>query len=414
MCLKKKFPPENIVELRRKALQWASGYRQFCYLNGNALPYLHGSFPVVLAVGNEPPFMSLTEAQERRNWVFGYMGYAWADAVYHQPLLGFGQSEWFVPEIRITFLTDGSLSVESDIDPDEVFSQIEAQSLRDDKSDAVCALKAVHSKTGYVDAVNELKAHLLRGNVYQVNFCTSFEAENEEIDPVSVYEQLNQISPMPFSGLLKMGEKFVITASPERYLKKVGSQIVSQPIKGTAPRGIDHQSESQNIGGLLSSEKERAENVMIVDLVRNDLSRVCVPGTVEVEMLCELKTFQTVHQLVSTVVGEVEPDASVEAIMKATFPMGSMTGAPKIKAMQLLDSFELRPRSIFSGAIGYFSPEGDFDFNVLIRSIFYNQQQKRLSYSVGSGITVLSDAEKEYEECMLKAQSIRKVLGIEY
>jgi len=414
MHIKKIFYPSHFLDFQKKAICWAERFRNFQYLNGNELPYLHSSFPVLLAVSDQHSFAlsfpaRLTELLRDKDWWFGYLGYGYGQPPYHSDFLGFEEGEFFKPDSMLTFHSN-AIEIQSVDSPEAIYQEIEAVQLVGKPSRAV-KFAAQHSKEEYVQKVEQIKSHLRRGNVYQVNFCTRFDAENAKIAVVEVYEKLNSLSPMPFSSLLKVGDKYIICASPERYLKKIGTEVVSQPIKGTSPRGKGDKEDMANIDYLQNSPKERAENVMIVDLVRNDLSQVCIPGSVKVEKLCEVRTFQSLHQMISTVVGEVPSDCLPEQLINATFPMGSMTGAPKIRAMELIQEFEKQERGPFSGALGYFSPNGDFDFNVLIRSVFYNARSQQLSFSVGSGITVLSDPEAEYEECLLKASAIAQVLG---
>ena len=201
-----------------------------------------------------------------------------------------------------------------------------------------------------------------------------------------------------------------MSASPERYLKKVGNQLISQPIKGTARRFADAVLDAQAKEQLSTDPKERSENIMIVDLVRNDLSRTAAKGSVQVEELCAIYSFEQVHQMISTITSEMLPEYKAVDALQTTFPMGSMTGAPKISAMQIIEQLEETKRGLYSGAVGYFTPEGDFDFNVVIRSILYNEQNQYVSFSVGSAITALSVPENEYEECLVKAKAMREVL----
>jgi para-aminobenzoate synthetase component 1 len=260
--------------------------------------------------------------------------------------------------------------------------------------------------------IQQLKQHILRGDCYEINFCQEFFAEGVVIDPVRLYLQLSRISPNPFSAFYRLGEKWLICASPERYLQKQGNRILSQPIKGTSKRIpgnslLDRQTKEE----LFLSGKDRAENVMVVDMVRNDLAKVCKEGTVKVDELYGVYSFPQVHQMISTISGELKDAVSFTEIIRATFPMGSMTGAPKKRVMELIEKYEQTRRGIFSGAIGYISPEGDFDFNVVIRSIMYNAERGYLSYLAGSGITYYSDPEKEWEECLLKAAAIKEALS---
>ena len=238
-----------------------------------------------------------------------------------------------------------------------------------------------------------------------------FRSNDAEINPLEVYQKLASLSPNPFAALYKLNDKFCICASPERYLKKTGSKIFSQPIKGTSvrkPRDVtaDEISKQQ----LQNSAKERSENVMVVDLVRNDLSKICKEATVKVEELFGVYSFPQVHQMISTISGEVKEGIDWVDMIKATFPMGSMTGAPKKRVMELIEQYEQTRRGLFSGTIGYVKPNGDFDFNVVIRSMLYNAADKYLSFQTGSAITFYCNPEQEYEECLLKAAAMKMAL----
>ena len=265
------------------------------------------------------------------------------------------------------------------------------------------------SKERYISQVEKLKAHIQRGDIYEVNYCQEYFAENVELEyPMDTYFKLNRITKAPFSTFLQTDKHAIFCGSPERYMKKNGDRLLSQPIKGTAPRGIDSQADEALKQHLQNDPKERAENIMIVDLVRNDLSRVAKKGSVQVSELCGIHTFETVHQMISTIECELEKEVSFLDILNASFPMGSMTGAPKVEAMKIIDETEDFNRGIYSGSIGYISPNGDFDFNVVIRSMIYNRENKYLSCAVGGAITILSDPKKEYEECQTK---IKKILN---
>lgn len=262
-------------------------------------------------------------------------------------------------------------------------------------------------KAKYINNVNSLKEHIQRGDIYEVNYCQEFHAEGVEINfPLDAYFKLNGITRAPFSSFLTFDDWSIFCGSPERFLNKNGSKLISQPIKGTSKRGKSDDEDEQLKKALQSNPKERAENVMIVDLVRNDLSKIAKPGSVNVDELFGVYTFETVHQLISTISCEVDEDKSLTDILRATFPMGSMTGAPKIKAMELIEKHEDFKRGVYSGTLGYISPNGDFDFNVIIRTLLYNRSKKYLSCSVGGAITINSDPEKEYEECLVKVQRI--------
>ena len=265
-------------------------------------------------------------------------------------------------------------------------------------------------KDEYHQKINKLLEHINRGDIYEANFCQEFYAENTCIQPHKIYKQLNEISTPPFATFLKVDEQYLLSASPERYIRKEGQKIISQPIKGTAKRFSDKVKDDEIAINLAKDIKERSENIMIVDLVRNDLSKTAIKGSVKVEELCKVYSFKQVHQLISTIVSEIDHTTHPVDVIKDTFPMGSMTGAPKVSAMKIIEELEETKRGLYSGTVGYFNPENDFDFNVIIRSILYNEENNYISFSVGGAITAKSIPEKEYEECLLKAKAMKKVL----
>jgi para-aminobenzoate synthetase component 1 len=267
------------------------------------------------------------------------------------------------------------------------------------------------SKENYLLKVEAMLQHIHRGDIYEANFCMEFYADTTTIEPLAIYQKLNSISNSPFATFFKNNQDYLLCASPERYLKRDSDKVISQPIKGTSKRFEDPILDENSKNELLQNPKERSENIMIVDLVRNDLSHTATKGSVVVEELCGVYTFEQVHQMISTVVSTVESSTSPTEILKSTFPMGSMTGAPKISAMKIIEELEETKRGLYSGAVGYFTPDNDFDFNVVIRSILYNATEKYLSFSVGSAITSRANPEQEYEECMLKAKAMFEVLS---
>lgn len=265
---------------------------------------------------------------------------------------------------------------------------------------------AAMSHQEYLARVARVLEHIQKGDVYELNLCQEFRMEEASIDPAALYLRLNGLTTAPFSCFGGFDGYYVLSASPERFLQKKGKELTAQPIKGTAPRGKDASEDQQNVERLQNDPKERSENIMIVDLVRNDLSRIAEANSVEVSELCGIYTFKTVHQMISTVRANVRQGLSPVEVLKATFPMGSMTGAPKIRAMQLIEELEMSRRGLYSGAVGYITPDGDFDFNVIIRTLLYNSHSNRLSFQVGSAITATADPEKEYQECLLKAKAL--------
>lgn len=272
-------------------------------------------------------------------------------------------------------------------------------------------LRAKTSRQDYLKKVKQLKQHIQEGNIYEINFCVQFFAENIAIDPLSVFLRLHALSKAPYSALLKLGSQYIISSSPELFLKKVGNLLSTKPIKGTIRRGVTKDEDERLKDELFYSIKERTENVMAVDVARNDLSIIAAKGSVHVNKLYNIESFETVHQMVSSVSCLLKENTSFENILDATFPMASMTGAPKNRAMQLIDEFEDIARGPYSGAMGLIDENEDFELSVIIRSIFYDEAAKTLSINVGSAITYLSDSEEEYKECLLKAKALLTALN---
>ena len=273
------------------------------------------------------------------------------------------------------------------------------------------ALTPVVSREQYLEHVRALKKHIALGDIYEINYCMTFEATGVDIDPVSLYHKLNRISKASYSALLKLNQQYIISSSPELFLSKKGSRLITKPIKGTARRGKTPMEDELLKQGLYVNDKERNENVMIVDVARNDLSRLAARGTVQVDKLFDIESYEQVHQMVSTVSCTLKENTSFREIIAASFPMASMTGAPKYRAMQLIDQYEAYNRGPYSGTLGYIKANGDFDLNVLIRSVFYDAEKRYLSFTVGSAITDMCTPEDEYDECMLKAKAMMEALG---
>jgi len=296
----------------------------------------------------------------------------------------------------------------------EVEKEIDIESLNFEEIESTLeniTINATVSKEDYIKKVNALKQHIQQGDIYEINYCITFEAKDVTINPLFVYQKLNDISKASYAALVKFDKQYIISSSPELFLSKTGIILITKPIKGTAKRGVSPELDNHIKEELYNNIKERNENVMIVDVARNDLSRIAKKGTVTVAKLFDIESYQQVHQMVSTVSCELKDDTSFNDIIKATFPMASMTGAPKIKAMQLIDDYELYNRGPYSGALGYINEKGDFDLNVLIRSIFYDEEKHYLSFTVGSAITSMCNPEDEYEECLLKAKAMMEVLN---
>ncbi len=373
----------------------------------------------ILALDKPAGAFELLEKFHQKTWLVGYLAYTLkADTeqvVDSKPnTQGFGSMEFAEPGCIIYCKGDELVMLYDDkIVPSapELISHIEAITPQQNEPNGAVEVIPHISRAEYIQQVNNLKSHIQLGDIYEANYCMEFSAEDAHINPYTTYKRLVAASPMPFAAFVKTAGRYLMCASPERFAKKAGSTVYSQPIKGTSPRGADEATDKANAEVLVSSEKERAENVMIVDLVRNDLGRTAKVGTVRVDELFGVYHFPKVHHMISTVSAEVEEGRGFAEVIKKAFPMGSMTGAPKIRTMQLIDGHEAGARGLFSGSVGYITPEGDFDFNVVIRSIFYNEKTKRLSYWAGSAITAKADAVQEYEECLLKLEAIRQVLS---
>ena len=353
---------------------------------------------------------------EHTDWCFGHLGYDLNNETeglqsVQENRIGFSDLFFFIPQY-VFQLSDQEISIGSlKEDHAEVFQQISHQPVTSSSHHTAVYIQERISKVEYIKTIKTIQQHILRGDCYELNYCMEFFAEGVALDPLQTYQSLTNISPNPFSAFYKVENSYLLCASPERFLRKQGNQLLSQPIKGTLKRDpLDTAEDDVLKNQLYKSEKDRSENVMVVDLVRNDLSRVCKEGTVKVDELFGIYTFPQLHQMISSVSGEVKEGMKLTDLIRATFPMGSMTGAPKRRVLQLINQYEQTKRGLFSGAVGYISPDGNFDFNVVIRSIFYNATNNYLSYLVGSGITFYSDAEKEYEECLLKASAIKNVL----
>tara|TARA_R110002050_G_scaffold251241_2_gene389398 strand:- start:16456 stop:17760 length:1305 start_codon:yes stop_codon:yes gene_type:complete len=411
---------------------WAQQFDDVVWLDSNNYEQAYSNYDAVLAVdaftGIQTDYLQgfekLKEYQTLVNdWIFGYLTYDLKNDVEALKSTNFDGLEfpdlYFFQPKKLFLFKDNQVEIQylNCVD-DEVEEDIEAIQNLDDShlvrsrkvSDNQIKIKLRIHKDEYFEKINNMLAHIHRGDIYEANFCQEFYAQDTTINPLDTYNKLNAISNPPFATFLKCQDKYLLSASPERYLKKEGTTLISQPIKGTAKRSLDIEEDNKLKQDLLANEKERSENIMIVDLVRNDLSKTAIKGSVKVEELCKIYTFDQVHQMISTVTSQVEALTHPIDIIKSTFPMGSMTGAPKISAMKIIEDLEETKRGLYSGAVGYFSPTGDFDFNVVIRSILYNDTKKYVSYSVGGAITAKSDPLKEYEECLVKAKAMRTVL----
>ncbi|MEO1031495.1 MAG: anthranilate synthase component I family protein [Bacteroidota bacterium] len=422
------YPLKHSKNFKRQLLSWAQQYDDVVWLDSNHHKDKLRSYDAILAVDaftslqtdDHNAFHRLDEYQQvTKDWIFGYLTYDLKNSIEDLRSDNFDGIElpelyFFQPKklflvkndtVEIRYLRLVEDEIETDLNS---IKQLNGQASKP-KSNGIKIKLRIH-KDDYFEKVNAMLAHIKRGDIYEANFCQEFYAEDSTIDPIMTFNHLNDISKPPFATFLKVDDKYLLSASPERYIKKEGLKVISQPIKGTAKRSHDKIEDLYLLEELAHNPKERSENIMIVDLVRNDLSHTAKKGSVKVEELCKVYSFLQVHQMISTISSEVDSNVAPVEILKTTFPMGSMTGAPKISAMKIIEDLEETKRGLYSGAVGYFSTDGDFDFNVIIRSILYNASKHYISYSVGSAITSKSDPLKEYEECLVKAKAMREVL----
>ena len=419
---------DNPSLFKEQLLYWAQQFREVAFLDSNSYPQAYSSYDCLLAVDAftllqtdyDNAFEDLKQYQQTtKDWLFGYLSYDLKndserlqsnnfDGLDFPDLFFFQPKKIFLLkgnqlETRYLHLCDDELQE----DYQDITTIVPQQS---SASESVVVQARIDQKK-YLEQVQKMQEYIHKGDIYEANFCMEFYAENATIQPLEKFQKLNAISQPPFAVFLKNNQQYLLSATPERYLRKEGEDLISQPIKGTAKRYEDPVADEKAKDDLASNPKERAENIMITDLVRNDLSRTAQKGSVQVEELCGIYSFMQVHQMISTITSKMDEKYSVIDVLRLTFPMGSMTGAPKISAMKIIEELEATKRGLYSGAVGYFTPEGDFDFNVVIRSILYNQKKQYLSFSVGSAITALSVPEQEYEECLLKAKAMKSVLA---
>jgi len=409
-------------------LTWSQQFDDVIWLDSNKHSPHYSSYDAILAVDaftsiktdSHQAFDKLKEYQTVTNdWIFGSLSYDLKndlETLTSENFDGIDFPELYFFQPKKVFLFKGNslethyLNMVADELQDDLKTINQFVDLSESLETSDIKIKLRIHKDEYFDRIHRVLQHIHRGDIYEANFCQEFYAEDTIINPLETYDKLNRISRPPFATFLKCHQHYLLSASPERYLKKEGTTVISQPIKGTAKRSTNIIEDQDLRKNLENSEKDRSENIMIVDLVRNDLSHTAKKGSVKVEELCKVYTFDQVHQMISTITSEVKEDTHPVDVIKTTFPMGSMTGAPKISAMNIIEALEETKRGLYSGAVGYFTPEGDFDFNVVIRSILYNAEKKYVSYSVGGAITSKSNPQDEYEECLIKAKAMCEVL----
>jgi len=434
------FPIKNSQVFQHQLLGWAGKFKSCCFLNSNgsasSKKSIYSDYDFLAGIDHidvmNPLSTNFFEAfktfyETKKDWLFGHLSYDLKNELEplqstHPDYVQFPLYHFFQPRyvfvvhpqsVQIGFLDELTTESEVNVIYQEVCNQKGEQSKENQAVNPTLnsiRMQPRVSIKNYLNTCKRIKQDILKGEIYEMNYCQEFYAEQAEIDPLQIYLKLNEISQAPFSCFYHLADHYLISSSPERFLKKKGDKLISQPIKGTMKRGNSAEEDQLLKHILLHDLKEKSENVMIVDLVRNDLSKTAEKGSVKVEELCGIYTFNQVHQLISTISSVLKKNIHFVQAIQGAFPMGSMTGAPKIRAMELIEKYEESKRGLYSGAVGYVSPEGNFDFNVVIRSLLYNQATKYLSLMVGSAITEKSDPEKEHAECLLKAKAIFEVL----
>ncbi len=435
MRVGKKYNLEDTGNFKKRLLYWSEKFNIRVLLDSNYLhqsdesPIIPTKYEFIAAMGVSSEILSDGNSsfnqlqaffEEKKDWLFGFLSYDLKNEIenLHSELpdgISFPKLHFFCPQI-IFILCGNVLEVLCDSSSRIVNNEHLIQSIietdipKNHSKINSELLKSRFSKKEYIETVYKIKEHIQYWDVYELNLCQEFYINDIKLSPVHIYDLLCKVSPTPFSCFYQFEEKYLMSASPERFLKKDGRKLYSQPIKGTISRSTDSLLDIVNKEKLLNDKKELSENVMIVDLVRNDLSRSSEKGSVEVEELFGIYSFPQVHQMISTVSSTLRDDLKFSEAIKNAFPMGSMTGAPKIKAMELIEKYEKTRRGLYSGAVGFVDPKGNFDFNVIIRSILYNLENQYLSYIVGGAITQGSIPGNEYEECLLKAKAMKESL----
>lgn len=419
---------ENPELVKKNLLHWSQQFREIVFLDSNNKPSHYSTYDCILAADaftslqtdHSNAFNELDVYQKTtKDWLFGYLSYDLKNDIEkmtskNKDGLLFPDLFFFQPK-KLIFVKENQIEFhylhlcDDEIESD--FQEIIHWELETELLQEQITIQQQISKKDYLQKVDKMLEYIQNGVIYEANFCMEFFAEDTVINPLTTFEALNSISKAPFATFFKNNQQFALSASPERYLKKIGEKCISQPIKGTSRRFENREEDELSKINLANDPKERSENIMIVDLVRNDLSKTAQKGSVIVEELCEIYSFLQVHQMISTIASLIKPEFSPSDALKTTFPMGSMTGAPKISAMNCIEELEETKRGFYSGSVGYFTPDNNFDFNVIIRSILYNEAEKYVSFSVGSAITSKSEPESEYEECLLKARAMRLVLN---
>lgn len=425
------FSVEELDDFKKQLLIWSNSFTVCCYLDSNNYLYdQYSSYECLVGVGmmEDVSYRTLDISEkgnafdslkafyeEKKDWIFGFLGYDLKNDVedltsQNLDNLGLPDMYFFQPK-HIIYIQKQKIYIEA-LNPEQIFQKITQTPINQEiKKTKSIEIQQRISKNLYLEKVAAIQQEILRGEIYEMNFCQEFYAEQVEVVPLQLYRQLNDIAKSPFAVYFKMDNQYLLCQSPERFLKKEQNRLLSQPIKGTIKRGKNATEDDLLKVELSQNPKERAENIMIVDLVRNDLTRTAQTASIKVKELCQVYSFEQVHHLISTIESTLSKEMHFVDAIRHAFPMGSMTGCPKIRSMELIEQYEESKRGLYSGSVGYCKPNGDFDFNVVIRSILYHKKNLYLSFQIGGAITYDSKPSDEYEECLLKAKAILEVLS---
>lgn len=352
------------------------------------------------------------------DWTFGHLAYDLLERLEplcsrHPAHTGFATAAWFVPRWVLEW-TPGRLQLhvhpEDEQEGRALVERLFAPAAHATASAQPLLWRETVDEAHYLARCAELMRHIHRGDIYEVNYCTERVADAPGLDPFRAFERLLHRSQAAFAGFLRSGDHFALCASPERFLAFRDKRVMGQPMKGTRPRSADPTEDLRLAMELANDPKERSENIMALDVMRNDLSRIAASGSVQVEELCAVHAHARVHQMVSTVSARLREGHTAYDAVLAAFPMASMTGAPKYRAMQLIDAAEEQRRGLFSGSLGFFAPDGTADLNVVIRTVLYDAASGRASLTTGSALTATCDPRQEWAECQLKARSVIEAL----
>lgn len=358
-----------------------------------------------------------TFLEQHGDWAFGHLTYAMGAEVepgleLGQDLLGWPTLRFFVPRFVVHW---GQEDVQVHCRKED---HLEAEHLvavltgSDDRTHEtrIPRLNLI-GRSEYLERAGELLAHIQRGDIYEVNYCIARTGVARGLDPYAAFAALDTKLKAPYATFYRSGERYALCQSPERFLKVEDGMITGEPMKGTRPRHTDSSLDQALALELANDAKERSENIMAVDVMRHDMSRVAAPRSVRVPELCGVKSLSALHQMTSTVSARLREGLRTVDAVRSCFPMASMTGAPKRRAMQLINAMEGAPRGLYSGTLGFFTPDGDADFNVVIRTLLFDARSGAVSLATGSALTAACDLEREWEECEIKARSVLDALG---